>query len=97
MAKTKEAKPKGKRPRQKALPGLEEETIQAIQDAGENYEDCATEAATAKAAETNAKEMLIICMAKHGRDRYRLASGDIIMISAKKAVKIVKAKEPKAK
>ena len=82
MAKT------SKKLRQRRLPGTEEPTIKALDDAAENYYEAMTERCKLSKTEDEAKDNLIDKMKEHGVDRYETSDGLIVTITAKSNCKV---------
>jgi hypothetical protein len=91
MADTK--KRRGRPARQKRLPGMEEETVAALEDAAHTYYDAMMERVKLSEEEAEAKDNLIERMKEHGRDRYETADGFVVSVLSKSNVKMKKKKD----
>ena len=88
------AKARRKRPRQKPLPGLEEQFISAIDDAAATYMDAKTARVKLTNEETEAKNSLLERMIEHGKTRYKTADDVVVDVLSKTRVKATKINNP---
>ena len=89
MAKAKAKTPR--RPKQKQIPGMEDITIRAVEDAADNYDDCMHARLAKSKDEKESKDNLIAVMTENQIDRYKMPDGRIVMVVGKKNVSIKKA------
>jgi hypothetical protein len=79
-----------KKPRQQRIPGTEEPSVPAIDQAAETYYDAKNARIKLSEEEKEAKESLIEVMLKEGLTRYITADGLVVDITNKSNVKCKK-------
>lgn len=86
-------RPPRKRAKQRHLPGMEPETIPALEGAAANYYDVMMERTELSKQEADAKSNLIAKMHEHKLERYVTADGLIVMCLAKDSLMVKKKKD----
>lgn len=82
-----------KKPKQDALPGLENRKIKALQDAAMDYADIRDQRVALTAQEVELKQKLIDLMHKHERETYTYQGVTITLIHEEESVKVKIAKQ----
>ncbi len=85
---TKNGRKRGPKARQGYLEGCEPESIPALDEAAENYDEAMRDRVALSKEEDEKKDALIDLMTEHKKDRYETPAGLIVTVTNKKNVRV---------